>query len=302
VGRAETPAERILRLARYLKEASGDVNFQRICAELPGYEPERTGLAGRRRKLGRDLKSLEENFGIVVDYDPADDCYRLQPPFLTEDERRALLAAAATVTIDGLDGSPLGELGTTLDDADAQVVVHVHRRVSELSEAMRTRTAVQFRYHGTVRTVEPYATGAWRNRWYLVGYEREAARENKYRLDRIDEAQGAPAVTLIGDADSFELPDGFDPDIALCMDPNVWGQDEPTVATVRVDADHLSAYLYEFDATVVDPDECITEVTVRHRAAFILRLLGFRDHVQLLGSPDLVDELRAWLAPQAEVG
>ncbi len=298
MGRAETPAERILRLARYLQE-TGEVTLERIVDELDGYDGDQTGRFGLRKQLRRDLDTLRDSFGILVDYDPADGCYRMQPPFLTEDERRALLAAAATVTVEGLDGSPLGELGTTLDDQSARVVVDVHRRVSELSPPIATRTPVRFRYHGRDRTVEPYAMGAWRNRWYLVGWEHESERRNRYRLDRIVEPVEGPALVAAGDPESFTVPADFDAAAELRMDPNAWGHDPPVTAAVHVAADHLASFLYEFEATVVDADDRTVAVEVRHRSAFLLRLLGFRDHVRLLGPPELVAELHAWLAGQA---
>jgi proteasome accessory factor B len=296
VARPATPAERILRLARYL-DATPEVTLEQVVDELDGYDASRTGLPGLRKQLRRDLDTLEGSFGILVDYDPAAGVYRLQPPFFTEEQRRALIAAAATVAVDGLDEAAPGELGSALDDQGARVVVSVHRRVAELSEPIATRTPVRFRYHGRERTVEAYAMGAWRNRWYLVGFERERGRSTRYRLDRIDEVDGAPALVPAGEPGEYELPAGFDARAELRMDPNAWGHDPLVTARVRVDADHLGAFVQEFEPETVEGDT--VAIAVRHHVAFLLRLLAFRDHVRLLGPPELVEALRAWLAPQA---
>lgn len=295
----ENPATRILRLARYLDETPV-VTLTQIVDELEGYGATGTGSAGLRKQLGRDLATLEASFGILVDYDPREAVYRLRPPFFTEDQRRALLAAAATVSVDGLDEAAPGEIGSALDDQGARIVVTVHRRVTELRDAIATRTAVRFRYHGSERTVDAYAIGAWRNHWYVVGREHESQRRNRYRLDRVEGPDDAPAFTPVGAVGAYEIPEDLDATAELRMDPNAWGHDPPLTAEVEVEADHLGAFAAEFDPESIEG--AVASVAVRHRIAFVMRLLGFRDHVRLLGPPELVEELRDWLAPQAEGG
>ena len=126
---------------------------------------------------------------------------------------------------------------------------------------------------------------AAKNRWYLRGWEREADRRNTYRLDKIDETSDVPVPAPAGDPASFEIPGDFDPAVELSMDPNAWGHDPVIVAQIHVEPSHLAAFLHEFDATVVQSTGGDVEVEVRHRNAFIRRLLAFRDHVRLLGPP-----------------
>ena len=124
---------------------------------------------------------------------------------------------------------------------------------------------MRFGYKAAVRTVDPYALGMWRNRWYVVGRDHDADALRKFRLDRIDVVDGEDPVVTVGAPGAFTVPDGFEAETELRLDPNAWGTDEPLVAHVRVDHDHAPQLLGEFAGAVEHDDADGTVVT--HRGA-----------------------------------
>jgi predicted DNA-binding transcriptional regulator YafY len=300
----EPPYARVLRLAAYVREREGGCTRADIGRDVPGYEGKDD--AALAKVLQRDRIVLRDHLGIELRWDDATQSYSLDGPFFTSDERSALITAAAVVAVAGLGRDiPTDELGMAVESDAARVVVAVHERVLELRAAIATRSLVRFRYRGAERIVAPYGMGMWRNRWYLVGEQREPAPDGaairKYRLDRIETTHD-PAVEVLDGEDAYDIPDAFDLEAVLHMDPNVWGSDPPVVATVELDADQLPLFLAEFDCDVADRDDetATLLVEVRDYRSFVVRLLGFGTGATLLGPPELVELRRAWLEPQAE--
>jgi proteasome accessory factor B len=252
-----------------------------------------------RKMVQRDLGDLRKFWGIRLDYDEAAHSYRLAPPFLTPEERRALLAAVATVAVQGApDGEP-GELGATLDDRRALVVLRLHDLVATLRTAIGERREVTFRLYGMTRRVQPYALGMWRNRWYLAGHDLDRGTLRRYRLDRVD--VGEPTIVVGDDAGTYDIPVDFDVDAAFDLDPNVWGQDPVLAARVRVGIDHVDAFRSELGGEVTESDgrTAIVELDVRHYQSFRDRLLAFRGTAVVLEPPELVAVVREHLAALA---
>ncbi|HEX5613883.1 MAG TPA: WYL domain-containing protein [Acidimicrobiia bacterium] len=304
---ADDATERILRLAAYLADRGRtSVTLGTISADVPGYggdddppRDERGELVVDtrewetiRKRLQRDLKVLDDTLGIEVE--TTDDGYRLRPPFFTPDERRALIAAAAAVDVEGVDDEPvLGELGTAVDASTRRIVLAVPERVRELSAAIRERAPVTFTYHGRARTVDAYALGRWRTHWYVVGREHDADAIRKYRLDRIETASGALDVT-VGEPGSYTVPASFDATEQLRLDPNDWGQDPPVAARIEVSPDHVHNFQYELGGRVRDRADThvVVEVEVRHYESFRERVLRFGEHARVVGPPELVTLVR----------
>jgi hypothetical protein len=313
VGGTPDPAERILRVAAFAADRCADgaeITLTDIVDGV-GYptEAERDELGQLksgtrewetvRKMVARDLGDLRTHWGIHLDFDAEAHSYRLTPPFFTPDERRVLLAAVATVSVQGApDGEP-GELGATLDDRRALVVLRLHHLVATLRTAIGERHAVTFGLYGVPRRVHPYALGMWRNRWYLAGHDLDRDNLRRYRLDRVD--PGEPTITLAGDAHAYEIPPDFDVDAAFDLDPNVWGQDPVLVARVRVGIDHTDAFRAELggDVTETDGVDSIVELDVRHYESFRDRLLAFRGSAVVLEPPELVAVVRDHLTALA---
>ena len=66
---------------------------------------------------------------------------------------------------------------------------------------------------------------------------------------------------------------------------------------VRVEADHLGAFVDEFGGEV-DGDTVV--LTVRHHESFRNRLFGFRGHAVVTSPPEMVAMVRDHLAAVAE--
>jgi len=314
-----SPTERILSLAAYLDEhRADDVTLGDITRDVPGYDD---GTAPRddwgrlvadtpewqtvRKKVRRDLADLEEQWGIDAVYDEQSHCYRLAPPFLTPRQRAALISAAAVVTVEGLTADEPGAIGSGVDDATARVVVQVHAHVTVLRDAIDSRTAVRFRHEGRDRELEPWALGVWRGKWYVAGGDpRHAGAMRRFRLDRVDPAPGDDGLRTVGDPGAFTIPDWFDVDKAFDFDPNSWGTDPPCLVTVRVEADHLGAFLDEFGGEVDDAagGAAVVTLTVRHHESFRNRLLGFRGHAVVTAPPEAVALVRDHLVAVAASG
>jgi predicted DNA-binding transcriptional regulator YafY len=307
-------AERILRLAAYLDRHKGEAHtLDGLTAAVPGYGSAPRDARGRlvrgtpewealRRRLRRDLADLDEHFGVVVRFDEPEQCWRLEPPFLTRRERDALLAAAAAVDVEGLPEPAPSDLGGAVDPSGSRAVVWVHARVVDLLEARRSGTPVAFAYRGRQRTFRPYALGMWRNRWYAAGAEDGAGGVRVFRLDRIeDDPGGGPAIRPAGPAGSYRVPDDFRADAALALDPNDWGTDPPVTAQLEVARHRLPALQRELGGRVVREDAAtaLVELTVRHYTSFRVRVTAFGRDARLLGPPELVEDLVAWLAATA---
>ena len=311
--RADAPAERILRLAAYASEKArhhATITLTDIVDDVPGYESsaprdEHGSLISEgpewetvRKRLTRDISDLHEHWSIRLEYDDGEHYYRLAAPFLTVAERRALVAAAATVSIEGSPGAHPGDVGAAVDDSTALVVVRLHELVAELRDAIRARVAVSFRYEGRLRHVEPYALGMWRNRWYLAGRDQDADGLRRFRLDRID-ADGSTAITR--STETYAIDPGFEHERAFDLDPNVWGPDPCVRARVRVGRDHVDAFLAELGGAVVETDteHAFVELDVREYRSFRTRLLAFRGAAVVLEPPELVAVVRDHLAQLA---
>jgi len=312
---AASPTERILALAAYLKARRGtQITLGDICADVPGYDdasaarddhgelvPDTREWETLRKKVARDLRDLGEQWSIHADWDEAAKSYVLRPPFFTPGERAALIAAAATVAVDGPGEEHLGELGAAVDDEYASVVVRVPALVATLRDACASGTPVRFRHGGHERVLQPYALGQWQNHWYVAGWCPDASAMRRYRLDRIEQSADGESITQAGKPASYEVPDWFRADLAFDMDPNSWGHDPLLHARVQVGLDHVPAFLRELGGTVEDraDDHAVVALTVRHYQWTRDRVLGFRTHAVVLEPPELVTILRDHLAAVA---
>lgn len=298
-----TPTERILNLAAYLEKRGRDgATLDEITRDVHGYDHDAarddagdlvadgTEWEAIRKLVQRDLADLRDAWGIDAVFDEVDAVYHLRPPFFTTDERRALIAAAATVGIEGVEGSP-GQLASGVDDAGAHVVLRVHELVADLRDAITARTAVYVPYEGRRRILEPYALGEWRGRWYVAGWDPERDVMRRYRLDRIEHDGGLERAS---EPDAFEVAPWFDAVLAFDFDPNSWGRDPRLRARVRVDRDHLPAFLADLGGEVdgVHDGEPVVAFDVRHYESTRNRILFYRDHARVLEPPELVTMLR----------
>lgn len=308
--------ERCLNLIAYLDERRGvGVSLSDVVNHVPGYDDppvprEPTGDVtprGRawesvRKKLKRDIDDISERLRIDIAYNETDGRYRIADPFFSPPERNALVAAAALIELDGFHPTDPGGIGQMVGDLGAQIRVNLDEWFSPLCAAIEDRIPVRIRYDGRERVVEPWFLGRWRTAWYLVAGDPDHDHAmRRFRLDRFDLSGDGPLFPASGEPGSYDIPDDVNPEEALDLDPNAWGPDPVTVVTVRVALDHEYAFVQEFDPEITDraADHVVAEVPVRHREAFLIRILAFRGRAVVVGPDDVRAEFRTHLSTLA---
>lgn len=304
--------ERLLNLTAALLTATRPLTRAEIRERVPGYPPGDDDRGSFRRAFERDKDALRE-MGIplvlreVPGTDPVAegyliprDQYALRDPGLEPDELAAIHLAAAAVQLDGLRGTEaiwkLGGVPAGADAADTLAALPTIPQLVPLFTAVSERRPVTFGYRGEQRTVDPHRLSFTRGRWYLDGEDHTRGASRQFRLDRVE-----GDVTL-GEPGSFERPRSLD---AGSSRPWEMGGEEPLDARVRVDAD-LAGWAVDHlggDAVVAE-DAHGVEVALRvtNRDAFRSFVLGFLDHAEVLGPPELRADMVAWLQELAGEG
>jgi proteasome accessory factor B len=295
--------ERLGSLVALLTTTPRPLSLDEIVRRVTGY-PE--GGEARRKQFQRD-KALLAAEGIVVT--ESEDRYRILPEHyylpdlgLTEDEATALEVATAAVPVLASEAafalSAIGALGTSPGDQvllRAQLVdLPVFPR---LHAAVRDRSTLTFTYDGVERVVDPLGLLFRDGWWYLHGHDRTRGARRWYRLDRLrtDVAVGAPGTA------------GPRPDIDLASElaahPWAIGGAETHEAVVAVDAVLAPQVMNELGASRQVEEHAdgsvVVRLTVSHRAGFRSWVLGMLDHAEVLGPPELRDDVTSWLRAMA---
>ena len=308
---APSRLERLLNLTAALLTAPRPLTAAEVAERVPGY-PLPAGSATFKRAFERDKDSLRD-MGIplvlasiegvdppVEGYVIPRDQYELRDPGLEPDELAALHLAAAAVELEGLrGGSALWKLGGappagngSAEPATAAVApLPATPLLVPLFAAVADRTPVTFSYRTEEREVEPWRLAFRRGHWYLEGFDRARGAERQFRLDRVE---GAVALGQPGTAATTPAP-------ARAGAPRPWqyGEGEPVVARVLVDADQAPWAVDRLGEEAVAerrPDGAVVfALPVTNREAFRSFVLGFLDHAEVLGPPELRDDVASWL-------
>ncbi|MFP5317547.1 MAG: helix-turn-helix transcriptional regulator [Acidimicrobiia bacterium] len=296
--------ERLINLVAALLQTERPLTAEDLRERVPGYAEDKAAF---RRAFERDKETLRDlGVPIVVETVPGTnpplDGYRvpkedyyLPDPGLGEDELAALNLAATTVRMDvGSGVEALWKLGGEVAEAGPAPAMAAAlpgtAHLVPLFGAISARRPVWFDYRGRRRALDPHRLSFRNGHWYLSAHDRDAEEERSYRLDRIESAveagepgTAAPAATAsTGLASPWEL-----------------GAEEPVTARLLVDAEQAGwAEGHVGPGAVAErrPDGAVVlEVRVTNRDAFRSFVLGFLDHAELLGPPELRDELVAWL-------
>lgn len=264
--------------------------------------------ASARRAFERDKATLRAMGVPLRESGPDQESrYRVDPHeyylpdlALTEDELAALHVAVTAIGLGNTAGEgALMKLGGLEGSGSAPIAelpfVDV---VAPLFEASRQRALVEFSYRGRARTLEPWGLTSKSGRWYVVGFDHDAADMRVYRADRIDGALAA------GAPGSFTVPRDFRPASYLEDRPWDYGDGRPTEVTIRVDPGHEVGVIQAAGPNAVATAEPDGSTSIRIRAvdlaAVVNFALGFGDHVEIVGPPEaraaIVASLDAWAA------
>jgi proteasome accessory factor B len=169
--------------------------------------------------------------------------------------------------------------------------VPADERVATLFSGVATRRVARFEYNGMDRRVDPYRLSYREGRWYLAGFDHARQDERLFRVDRI-----AGLVELEELAGAFERP----ADVPAGPPPP-WrlGDDEEIAVDLRVDAgaaDWVRMRAGEETVAGTAADGSVHfRLRVTNRAAFRSFVLGLLDHAEVLGPPEVRDEIVYWL-------
>lgn len=302
--------ERLLDLIAELLHAERPITADELHHRIPGYPSDKESF---KRAFERDKKDLREmdiplRIEPVPGRMPAEDGYRihqdeygLPDPGLEPDELAALHLAATAVRLDGADPtSGLRKLGGALASDAPSHGIAVLGSAPDLAlafEAVSQHRRLSFRYRDKDRVVDPFRLHHERGHWYLQGHDHAAGEARSFRLDRVegDMEAGEPGsveVTL----DPAEHP--------LRLDGWAIGDEAPVTARVRVDRPQagLAVRLVGDDVQVAWDEDggALLEFPVRRRDGLRSFVFGFLDDAEVLGPPELRDDVVEWLRSMAD--
>ena len=307
--------ERLLNLVAALLDADQPLSRAAISERVPGYGEGPSA----RRAFERDKDALRA-MGIPIVVEPLHgsgsevgegyriprEQYQLADPGLAPDELAALHLAVSTVRLGAAAGTePLGEAGVAIwklggATGDPQpggpvAALPGSEHLPALFAAVAERRTVQFGYRGEERVVDPFRLSFTNGHWYLSGHDHHRGQERNFRLDRL--ASGPRSGP----------PGGFaKPSRASGPPPAPWrmGDEEETEALLLVDGDQsvwAVARLGEEAVRERRPDgSVVVGVSVTNRDAFRSFALGFLDHAEVLGPPELRRYMVDWLRAMSE--
>ncbi len=304
---AVDPLERLTNLVALLLETRELLTLTDIHFRLVGQYPDSDDA--RRAAFERDKRVLRE-VGIPLETDVltgdkagqtgyrirrAD--YELQDLQLDDDERRALQLALAAVHLgsDWADDAIVKLGGSAQSEPTSWVAtLSASEHLPMLHEAANERRAIRFDYRGGRRQVEPWGIIARNGFWYVIGFDRGAGERRTYRVDRID------GGLEVGNAGAFQRPDDFDPASAFrdAID-SIGAQEGPTEAHVLIDADRALAARMELGDDAVRERRAdgsiVVSIPCRNRLVFRAWVLGFVEHAEVIGPPEVRAEVLSWL-------
>ncbi|MHB1536673.1 MAG: helix-turn-helix transcriptional regulator [Acidimicrobiales bacterium] len=304
--------ERLVNLVAALIDAETPLSREQLQARIGGYTDD---AASARRNFERD-KELLRQMGLPLVTEPLDprrpddqlgyriprERYELADPDLAEDELAALRLAASAVRVEGAWGHSATERalqklagGGAGADVGEMASLPAGDAVAVAFGAVAERRRLEFRYRGSQRRVDPWRLSYRGGHWYLAGWDHGRGQERLYRLDRVE-----------GEVSAEDTPGAYArPDAGKVGPPPPWriGDDEEVVADLAVDADQARwavGAMGEAAVTERSGDGSVRlAVPVTNRAAFRSFVLGFLDHAEVLGPPELRAEMVAWLTAVA---
>jgi predicted DNA-binding transcriptional regulator YafY len=298
--------ERLLNLVAALLEARRPLPRWEVQQVVPGYPDDDVPF---RRAFERDKEALRA-MGIPLVMEPLDpehpelgegyriprEQYELADPDLAPDELAALHLAATTVRVGGNTGAEaLWKLGGAPGEPPAPSAVAAlpgGEHLGALFGAISERRTATFGYRGAERRVDPHRLSFRNGFWYLAGFDHARNGDRSFRLDRLD---GPPSL---GPAGAFERPERV---VERQAEPWEMGDEDEILARVLVDS--AQAQWVVERASVVerhDDGSVVVEMRVTNRDAFRSFVLGFLDHAEVLGPPELRDDMVAWLTSVAK--
>ena len=224
--------------------------------------------------------------------------YRGDLPDLTPDELAALHLANNLVRLgDTPSDDPFWRLGGQSDKPDVAAVAQLpgEPALSDLMDAIAERRTATFDYHGVERVLEPHRLAFRNGHWHVKGHDRTRDGERQFRVDRFQSEVGR------GEPGGFDRPQKT----SVVEDRPAWryGDDEPVTALLAVDPSHVPWVLGHLGEAAAanhrEDGSVVVEEVVCNREAFRSFVLTFLEGAEILGPPELRDDLIGWLEGMA---
>ena len=306
---SSTKTARLLLLINVLQSANQPLTAEEIRHKVGGYAEERESF---QRAFERDKDALR-TMGVPLDmsdvpglaeprvgYRILDRDLALADPDLDHDEREALHLAAAAVNAGEHGKLALMKLGAGVSGTERAVEIPADTALATVFGAVVERRLLRFTYNGVDRTVRPYRLQFSRGRWYLIGFDEGRGEVRNYRIGRVE-----GAITTSGEPAAFGPP--AEPVAGVSLSPWSLHEDpEPVVAEVWFDPAVAVAVRADLrgDGTVVrDDDEgLVVRLPVTYHEGFRSWVLSYLDRAEVLGPPELRDQMIDWLTKVAAHG
>lgn len=285
---------RITALAAYLGR-SHRASRAEIFAAVEGYADRKAEAA--RRLLRRDLREVEDAFGVAITYNESHDRYELVrdasgPSLLLSPPEKVALSLAIRFAQADL-AQPAIQAAADLPVVEyagwALPNLHLDAAGERLLEAIVRRVEVRFTYRAAdgaiaVRRVQPWVL-TWRGERYVTGFDLDRADERHFRVSRI---QGE--VAFVGDDGAYE-PVRVD---GVIRAP--WESDPDGEAVLAVEPTSAWWFARRFGVEAVEEDDAmILRVPYRDDDAFAAYLAGFGNAIVVREPASLRDAIVAHL-------
>jgi proteasome accessory factor B len=311
--------ERLVNLVVALLDTRRPLTKEELRQRVGGYSDDDANF---HRNFERD-KDLLRQMGIPIVAEPLAgpdhsdrftgyrvprDLYELPDPGLDEEELLALSVAVSAVAFDGSGRGAattalwkLAAVGAQGAGSNAGGVapladVPADERVATLFSGVQQRRVARFEYNGVPRRADPYRLSYRQGRWYLAAFDHAREGERLFRVDRI-----TGGVELEEASGQFVRPEGV-----ASAPPPPWrlGDDEEIVVELRVDpsqAEWVRSLAGEETVAGTTPDGWVDfKLPVTNRAAFRSFVLGLLDRAEVVGPPEVRDEIIFWLTGLAD--
>ncbi len=290
--------ERLLNLTAVLLETRIPITADDLRELVEGYPPPGPSFNRAFERDKDDLRTLGIPLVVesVAHTDPPLLGYRIPPeqyylpdPGLEQDELAALNLAALTIRLDDLgSGEALWKLGASAGAAEqsangAVATIPSDENLGPIFSAITARHTVGFIYRGDSRRVEPWRLDFQRGRWYLTGFDLDRNAERNFRLNRIDGSVTVEAITATAERPANETRQAR----------QAWeiGPDLVTEVQLLVDADRVAWARQQLGEAATselnDDGDVIFTVPVVQVNAFFSFVIGFLDHAEILGPPQV---------------
>ena len=307
--------ERIMSLLLALLRTDRPLTIEELRTTVPGYEAI-AEYESFRRQFERDKRDLAGR-GVIIDkvtldheggqvgYNVDRKGYYLDVPPLEPDELAALRIATTLIDVGEHGVDALLRLGglepPEVAGADAVALsgsggpvaeVPLDDGVAVLFDAVVNNRTVTFTYPDSgPRRVNPLRMDLVGDRWLLTCNDLDAGQQRVFRVDKIID------ITSVGPNRSFTRdPDDKPP---RPVHPLYWDVDERVDAVVWVDADLAPSAVQQAGepatATWNDDGSVVLTIPTTHHDALRWFVLEWLDHAELIGPPELRDDLVAWL-------